>query len=231
MRERRLVISAQGAGNEAIGDYSAVVGLAGALDCVFHGPTVAEGGACGQWGRVRVRCGGGTGDSRIAPTTGWGSWKCDTGLVVGVPRLAPVPPSISLRANGTAPAPLDSCLRRNDARLGAGMTGDGDAASPRTCPGFLPPRERRFGGVRADKCCWWRRALRQAQGERICGGGQGNHEGCPYGEVMACAGRRVLMVAEWEVPAAAGRAIRESPLRRGGGVGNAIRGWRWGCPA
>ena len=42
---------------------------------------------------------------------------------------------------GDAPrgAPLDSCLRRNDAR----------------------------GGVRAGEGCWWRRALRQAQGERV----------------------------------------------------------------
>ena len=165
-------------------------------------------------------------------------------------------------------APLDSCIRRYDG-----------------------------GDVGVGERCRWRRALRQAQGERICearmllvalggsrccgtGGSQGNHEGCPYGEVMGgcarglvvgvprpdmspsgfllrryrrvggvgvgggcwwrrgpfdrlrangfagmtrvgCAGRRVLLVAEWEVPAAAGRAVREPPLRCVWGVGDA----------
>ena len=60
---------------------------------------------------------------------------------------------------------------------------------------------------------------------RACGGleegGQGNHEGCTYGEVMACAGRQALLAAEWEVPAAAGRAVREPPLRCVWGVGDA----------
>ena len=70
MRERRLVISAQGAGNEPMGDYGAVVGLAGALDCVFHGVKVAECGAWGQWGRVRVRRGGGGGRTRAGDHKG-----------------------------------------------------------------------------------------------------------------------------------------------------------------
>ena len=40
------------------------------------------------------------------------------------------------------------------------------------------------------------RAIRESPLRRCGGGGQGNHEGCPYGEVMACGGRRVLLVAE-----------------------------------
>ena len=43
---------------------------------------------------------GGTGDSRIAPTTGCGALGDATGLAVRLRRPAPVPPSISLRANG-----------------------------------------------------------------------------------------------------------------------------------
>ena len=44
-----------------------------------------------------------------------------------------------------------------------------------------------------------------------------------------CAGQQVLLVSEWGGPAAAGRAIRESPLRCVRGVGNA-RGGGWGVP-
>ena len=43
------------------------------------------------------------------------------------------------------PAPLDSCLRRNDEWGCAGTTRDGDAPAPRPCPGFPLSRERRWG--------------------------------------------------------------------------------------
>ncbi len=104
-----------------------------------------------------------------------------------------------LRANGLpGPAPLDSCLRRNDAMGCAGTPRDGDAPAPRPCPGFPLSRERR-GGVRAGRRCWWRRgggsrwggaALREPQGDRN----------------------------------------RESPLRRGVGVGDAMAVWSGGAP-
>ena len=60
-----------------------------------------------------------------------------------------------------------------------------------TPPRRAPALDSRFGGnddggVRAGRRCWWRWALRQAQGERNCGGaravgcgGCDEGQGCP----------------------------------------------------
>ena len=57
-----------------------------------------------------------------------------------------------------ARSPLDSCLRRNDARGRSVTTGHGDALR------LTPALDSRFrgnddGGGRADMCCWWRRGV------------------------------------------------------------------------
>ncbi len=71
----------------------------------------------------------GTGASRSAPTMRLRSLGCDGCLEWG------------------CPAPLDSCLRRNDEWGCAGTTRDGDAPAPRPCPGFPLSRERRWGSA------------------------------------------------------------------------------------
>ena len=63
------------------------------------------------------------------------------------------------------PAPLDSCLRRNDEWGCAGTTRDGDAPAPRRCPGFPLSRERRWGSA-------GRQALLVAKGWGPAGAGR-----------------------------------------------------------
>ncbi len=90
----------------------------------------------GSWGRGRPlaaplpwvpACAGTTGGNGLggARVMGWGD---------------------ALGGDAPRPAPLDSCLRRNDG--GVGTT---------------------IGGVGDGEGCWWVGALRQAQGERGCG--------------------------------------------------------------
>ena len=81
---------------------------------------------------------------------------------------------------GDAPrgAPLDSCLRRNDAR----------------------------GGVRAGEGCWWRRALRQAQGERT-------REARVRWGVGDAMGWETPRASPLWIPAFAGMSRAEGPLR------------------
>ena len=132
-----------------------------------------------------------------APTAGWGSRRCDGAGGGGAPRLAP----------------LDTGFRRYD---------DGD--------------------VRANKCCWWRRGEGPAAAGRAlreaplrCVGGVGDATGVGGGDAPPLApldtgfrryddgdGRVGQCWWLWrgEGPAAAGRALRETPLRRVGGVGD-----------
>ena len=153
-------------------------------------------------GMARAR-GPSTGSGRTefawsAPTAGWGSRRCDGAGGGGAPRLAP----------------LDTGFRRYD---------DGD--------------------VRANKCCWWRRGESPAAAGRAlrgaplrCVGGVGDATGVGGGDAPPLAPldtgfRRyddgdVRVGKCWwlwrgEGPAAAGRALRETPLRRCGGVGDA----------
>ena len=125
-------------------------------------------------------------------------------------------------------------------RRGVGdAMGDGDA--PRPCPGFPRSRERRWGGVGyGGGCLWWgapfecpQDRLRQAQGERCRGVSLRRGVGDAMGDGDAprpCPGFPRSRERRWggvgygggclwwgEGPAAAGRAVREPPLRRGVG--------------
>ncbi len=141
-------------------------------------------------------------------------------------------------------APLDSCLRRNDARGGVRACGGSwwlralrQAQGERNCEARL-----RRGGGRGCGAGWWWGALRQAQGERTRGVGVRRGVGDAMGEGDAPrrapaldsrfrgnddVGGRVGGGCWWrrgESPAAAGRALREAPLRRGVGESGMRRG-------
>ena len=145
--------------------------------------------------------------------------------------------------------------RESPLRRGAGESGMRwglVAGLPRSAPLWIPASAgTTMGGIRADEFCWRRRGefpLRR----------DGRFANRPYdgvwgvGDAMGVSGgaaplsapldtgfrryddggyssRRVLLEAEGGVPAAAGRAIRESPLRRGVGSRGRDGGWWWGC--
>ena len=129
-----------------------------------------------------------------------GSGRTDFG---GVPLVG----SGDAMADGDAPrlAPLDSCLRRNDA------CGRPPSSALRTG----------FDRLRANG-----RGKRACGGEWGCDGGRRRPAPRPSGYRLSPVRRwgwwgwRVLLVSGGG-PALAGRAIRESPLRRGVGVGSA----------
>ena len=148
--EPRLLVDAEHAADNGA-DVRVGMGMGGvpvAVDvCDYHEGTVASVGVSGQGGGVRG----------WGPSTGSG--RTGTGLSAGDSRIAPtVGLAVGLRDGwwwgrpaGT-PAPLDSCLRRNDEGGGqewrggrAGTTRDGDAPARRPCPGFPLSRERRWG--------------------------------------------------------------------------------------
>ena len=156
-------------------------------------PYDGVGGNRGCWGRGLVVGGPSTGsgrtESRCARATGWGCRALRRGSGRGRPAprfLVPV------FANGMGECACDGAAGggpstgsgRTESRarlrrgVGEGM-GEGDA--PRRAPalGFPLSRERRWGSA-GRRGCWWREALRQAQGERNrgaratgCGGGDG----------------------------------------------------------
>ena len=128
----------------------------------------------GVWG---VGCGGGCwwrwGEGPAAvgravrepPLRGLGSRGSDWGLD-GMPRQAPVPSFDFPRNQQARPASLGYCLRRNDVGWWR------NAGRPRRLRAAPLPwipvlAGTTMGGVRAGRRCWWRWALRQAQGERV----------------------------------------------------------------
>ena len=127
--------------------------------------------ACGVgwWGRAAAWR---TSGYRLSPVRRWRVWEVRE---AEAPRAAPLPwvpakAGTTVGGSGAAcrycvglphPAPLDSCLRRNDARR--------RRRRPRTAPlPWVPAFARTtVGGVCGTRRrCWCRRALRQAQGER-----------------------------------------------------------------
>ena len=136
---------------------------------------------------------------------------------------------------------------------GEGPTRDGDGPDRLRANGFVKPPalDSRFrgnddGGVRAGRRCWWREgegpaaagrptscALRtgfdrlRANGfvKRACLGFPLLRE-----RRWRCRGRRECWLWEGESPAAAGRALREAPLRRVWGVGVAMGVWGGSAP-
>ena len=207
----------------------------------------------GGWSRRRGWCGVMRGPFDRLRANGLGRRACggEWGMRWGMetPRAAPLwipAPVRRWRVCGPARAaggggPPSSALRTGFDSLRANGAGSARAVGKRGCDGGRrrPARERHV-----------REALRQAQGERIrvarlrWGVGVGDARGvggggAPPGAPLdtgfrryddcGCAGQRGLLVAEGGGPVAAGRAIRESPLRCVRGVGNA-RGVVGGLP-
>ena len=270
-------------------------------ECVLHGERVAGATEWGQGVRVRVlrRDNFAVG---VSGCVGWGRWWWGAPFECPQDRLrqaqgertreAPLRRGVGeAMGEGDAPprAPLDSCLRRNDARGGVragggcwwcrgespaaagralreaplrcvGGVGDatgvgGGGAPPgvrapfdfpegertpphlciHVCAGMARARGPSTGSGRTE---FARRAHYGVWGSRRCDGAGGG--GAPPlapldtgfrryddGDVRA---NKCCWWRRGESPAAAGRALREAPLRRGGGRGCGA-GWWWGRPA
>ena len=224
--------------------------LVDVLACVLHGGRVAEASGLALGARVRVggrapfdrlrangfvgrACKGGVVVGCPAPLD-TGFRRYDDGGVYGVSERL-------LVAEWEVPAAAGRAVREPPLRCVWGVgdaTGVGGGGGPplwipafagTTMVGCSGSASAVGGGMGSSRCCGTggsRTDPTVRLGSRRCDGGwwwwpAPLDTGFRRYDDGGCAGRQVLLAAEWEVPAAAGRAVREPPLRCVWGVGDA----------